>query len=133
VLNINLDMIGCTMGKLTAKCTAEEASVHYINYLGYEKGISIASKQGVHSSDSTPFADRGIPAITFARYAPSNTATIHNSYDTIAVMSGEQMAEDIGFVIAFADRMANAVMCPIKREIPEKVRDEIDRYLLRKK
>ncbi|MBQ3126048.1 MAG: Zn-dependent exopeptidase M28 [Clostridia bacterium] len=133
VLNINLDMIGCTMGHLIAKCTTEEALVHYISYLGCEKGVSIAPKQGVHSSDSTPFADRGIPAVSFARYAPSNTATIHNSYDTIAVMRGEQMVEDIDFVIAFADRMANAVICPVKREIPDKVRDELDRYLLRKK
>ncbi len=133
VLDINIDMIGCTMGRLIAYCSAEEAVVSYLTYLGCELGVSIAPRQGIHSSDSTPFADCGIPAVSFARSAPGGTATIHNAYDTIAVMRGEQMAEDIAFITAFADRMANAVLCPVKREIPDKVKDEIDRYLLRKK
>lgn len=133
VLNINLDMIGCIMGKLIANCSAEEAVVSYLNYLGCELGVSVSPRQGIHSSDSTPFADRGIPAVSFARAAPGNTATIHNSYDTIALMKGEQMVEDIDFIRTFADRMANAAICPVKREIPDKVKDELDRYLLRKK
>lgn len=133
VLDINIDMIGCIMGRFAAHCSAEEAVVSYISYLGCELGVSIAPRQGIHSSDSTPFADRGIPAVSFARGAPANTATIHNAYDTIAVMSGEQMAADIAFIAAFADRMANAAICPVKREIPDKVKDELDRYLLRKK
>ena len=133
VLNINLDMIGCIMGKFIYCATAEEKLCHYLSYLGSELGFGITGSQDVYSSDSTPFADKGIPAVSFARIAPGNTATIHNSYDTIAVMKGEQMVEDIDFIIAFTDRMANAVRCPVAREMPDNMKDKLDIYLCRKR
>lgn len=133
VLNINLDMIGCIMGKFIACCTAEEPAVHYLKYLGAEWGFPVAAYQDVYSSDSTPFADHGIPAISFARIAPRNTATIHNSYDSVAVMSAEQMEQDVQFVIDFTDRMANAMHCPILREMPDNMKEKLDIYLCRKR
>jgi len=133
VLNINLDMIGCTMGKFISCVTGEEKLCHYISYFGMEKGFGVAVSQDVYSSDSTPFADKGIPAVSFARIAPNNTATIHNSYDTIAVMSGEQMARDIDFLVAFTDRMVNAAHCPVAREMPANMKEKLDTYLLRKR
>ena len=133
VLNINLDMIGCIMGKFIACATAEEKLVNYIEYFGSEQGFGISARQGVYSSDSTPFADKGVPAISFARMAPPNTATIHNSYDTAAVMSGEQMVEDIRFLAAFSHRMANAVRLPVAKEIPDSMKDRLDEYLNRKR
>lgn len=132
-LNINLDMIGCIMGKFISCCTTEEALVHYINYFSCELGFSVATKQDVYSSDSTPFADKGVPAVSFARIAPPNTATIHNSYDTVALMSGPQMGQDIDFLIAFTNRMANAVKCPVERKIPDSVKEKLDIYLARKR
>lgn len=132
-LNINLDMIGCIMGKFISCCTTEEALVHYINYFSCERGFSVATKQDVYSSDSTPFADKGVPAVSFARIAPPNTATIHNSYDTIALISGSQMCADIDFLIAFTDRMANAVKCPVEKKIPENMKEKLDIYLARKR
>ncbi len=133
VLNINLDMIGCIMGKFIACCTTEESLTHYIKYMGNELGWPIAAHQDVYSSDSTPFADKGVPALSFARIAPHNTATIHNSYDTMAVMSGEQMVADIDFITAFTTRMACAVRCPVAREIPENMKEKLDIYLNRKR
>lgn len=133
VLNVNLDMIGCIMGKFIACATAEEKLVSYVEYFAAEMGREIKASQDVYSSDSTPFADKGIPAISFARIAPNNTATIHNSYDTMALMKGEQMAEDIDFLIAFTNRMANAQLCPVKREMPDNMKEKLDEYLCRKR
>ena len=133
VLNINLDMIGCIMGKFIACCTTEEKLTHYLSYFGLEQGWPLAVRQDVYSSDSTPFADKGVPAVSFARIAPPNTGTIHNSYDTMALMSGEQMVKDIEFIVAFADRMANAVRCPVAREMPDNMKEKLDIYLCRKR
>ena len=132
-LNINLDMIGCTMGKFIGCCTTEEALVKYLEYFGNELGFPIAVRQDVYSSDSTPFADKGVPALSFARIAPPSTGTIHNSYDTMALMSGEQMAKDIDFIVAFTARMANSVRCPVSREIPDNMKEKLDIYLTRKR
>ena len=48
-------------------------------------------------------------------------------------MKGEQMCEDIDFLIAFADRMANAVRCPVARTMPDNMKDKLDIYLSRKR
>ena len=133
VLNINLDMIGCIMGKFIYCVTGEEKLCHYISYMASELGFGIDGRQDVYSSDSTPFADKGVPAVSFARIAPQNTATIHNSYDTLAVMKGEQMVEDIDFLVAFTARMANAKLCPVARTMPDNMKDKLDQYLCRKR
>ena len=133
VLNINLDMIGCIMGKFISCCTTEEKLVGYIQYFALEQGFGCSSHQDVYSSDSTPFADKGVPAVSFARIAPPATATIHNSYDTKAVMSERQMAADMDFIVAFTERMANAKHCPVDRKIPDNMKEKLDEYLTRKR
>jgi hypothetical protein len=133
VLCVNLDMIGSIMGKFIACCSAEEKLCHYISYLGSELGFGVAPHQDVYASDSTPFADNGVPSLSFARIAPPTTATIHNSYDTAELMSGEQMERDIEFITAFVNRMANAARCPVSRTIPDAVKEKLDTYLNRKR
>lgn len=133
VLGINIDMIGCVMGKFCSICTTEQRLVYYLSYLGDEIGISVSPAQDIHSSDSTPFADKGIPTASFVRRAPQNTATIHNSYDTKKLIKTDNMQKDIAFITAFAERMANAVNCPVARTIPDNMKEKLDKYLLRKR
>lgn len=131
--NINLDMIGCIMGEFLACCTSEEKLCHFIEYFASMQGFGIRPYQDVYSSDSTPFADKGIPAVSFARIAPTNTAVIHNSYDTKKVMSAAQMEKDIAFILSFTEQMANAVKLPVAREMPENMKEKLDVYLARKR
>lgn len=133
VLNINLDMIGTYMGKFISCVSAEEKLAGYISYMGAEKGFPVSAKTGVYSSDSTPFADQGIPAVSFARIASDRVAPIHCRYDLKDVMSMEQLQKDIEFVTEFTDRFANAAVCPVAREIPENIKKELDEYLYRKR
>ena len=44
-----------------------------------------------------------------------------------------QLISDIGFLSDFTLNMADAVKCPVSREIPEDVRTKLDEYLLRKR
>lgn len=131
VLNINLDMVGSFMGKFIAVCTAEQKLPDYISYFAMEQGWGIDATQGVFSSDSTPFADHGVPAISFARAAGPSYGPIHTRYDTMDMLSPKQLLKDIGFLAAFASRMADAACCPVGREIPDNMKKELDRYLLR--
>ena len=131
VLDINVDMIGQTMGSFSACCTAEEKLGHYLEYLGLEIGWGMKVYDDVYSSDSTPFADKGIPAVTFARMCGGQYASFHNCYDTEKLLSAKQIKEDVGFITYFTDRMANAVKCPVDRRIPKKLKKKIDVYLER--
>ena len=132
-LNVNLDMIGCTMGKFIACVSAEEALASYLRYLGAELNFPVASRTGVYSSDSTPFADKGVPAVSLARIAGGLVAPIHVRYDTMEVMSMAQMEKDVAFIAEFTRRMAVSAACPVSRTIPESVRKELDEYLFKKR
>lgn len=132
-MNINLDMIGTYMGKFIACVSAEEKLSHYISYMAAEVGFPVESKTGVYSSDSTPFADKNVPAVSFARIASGNVAPIHCRYDLMDVMSMEQLQKDIDFLAKFTERFADAAVCPVSREIPEKIKKELDEYLFRKR
>ena len=130
VLNINLDMIGTWLGKFIAKVSAEEKLA---GYLGAELGFPLKASLGVYSSDSTPFADKGVPALSLARIAGGSVAPIHCRYDRPDVLSMEQLQKDIAFITEFTRRMAQSACCPVSREIPEKVKKELDEYLFRKR
>lgn len=131
ILNINVDMIGSAFASLLACCTTEQKACHYIEYLAKELGTSIHVYQGVYSSDSTPFADNGIPAISFGSH--DALQPIHVRYDTSYIMNEKELNNDINFIIEFSKHMANSKVMPIKREIPEKMKEELDIYLTRKK
>ena len=132
-LNVNLDMIGSVMGRFIACVSAEDGLAAYIRYDAAQRGWGIDVWTGVYSSDSTPFADKGVPAVSFARLAPGSQSNIHSRYDTMALLSDEQLKKDGEFAAAFTLSMADAVKCPVKREIPEKLRNELDEYLNRKR
>ena len=132
-LNINLDMIGTYMGRFITCVSAEDKLLHFIEYFCALRGWGLYGRQDVYSSDSTPFADHGVPALSFARIAPKSQATIHNRYDTKTLLSEAQLAEDIDFLTDFTLAMADAVKCPVSREIPDSVKTKLDEYLLRKR
>lgn len=129
---LNIDMIGVILGKEIACSTAENGLVSYIDYVGKEIGISVSSYQGVYSSDSTPFADKGIPATSFCRAAPMGGATIHSRKDVLDHMSADAFDSSLKLITAFADRIINAHTFPVNRVIPDNMKLELDYYNLRK-
>lgn len=133
VLNINLDMIGSVMGRFIACVSAEEKLTNYISYLAAELGFPVAARTGVYSSDSTAFADKGVPALSFARIAANGVAPIHCRYDLPELLSMDQLESDIAFLVEFTRRMAVAAVCPVSRELPETIKIELDEFLSRRR
>lgn len=133
VLNVNVDMIGSVMGSFLACVSAEEGLVHFIRYFAGARGWGINPYSGVYSSDSTPFADHGVPAVSFARGAPGSQSNIHSRYDTYELLSDRRIRDDAGFISDFTAFMADSFKCPVKREIPDKIKEDLDKYLVRKR
>lgn len=129
LLCINVDMAGNTIGYEQAVSTAEIALVNYIDYLGKEIGFPIISKQGVYPSDSTPFANASVPAVSFARLCDRNGAQIHSRKDNIKHLDEETLNKTSQFVLEFARRMVFSYVVPVSKEIPENMRKELDIYL----
>lgn len=127
-LCINVDMTGVVIGKDIACCTSKNSLVDYINYLGREVGFPIVAHQGVYSSDSTSFADKGIPALSFARLSPRGGEEIHSRKDVIDFLDEKNYYDTCNFIIEFAKRMISSVYFPVEQEIPEEMKKELDVY-----
>ena len=131
-LCINVDMVGVTIGFDIACCTSNMSLVNYIKYLGCEVGFAIQTRQGVYSSDSTPFADNGVPALSFARIAPQGGAVIHSRKDVIDYLSEDNYYRTCDFMAKFANTLVESVNFPVEKEIPQNMKEEIEYYFGRK-
>lgn len=132
LLMINVDVGGPVLGREGIAVTGEESLVHYIQYATQVRGISAEVKQGIYSSDSIPFADSGIPAVNFTRFGAPGAAYIHNRFDTLDFLSPEGLEKTARSVLAFAQDMVNAAAFPVKREIPQNMAEEVEKYLYKK-
>ena len=132
VFCLNVDMIGVVLGKEIACCTSEMSLVNYIDYLGKEIGIAISAKQGVYSSDSTPFADNGVPSVSFARISPQGGAKIHSRLDVIDHLDKNSFSSSLTIMNEFIVRMDNSKVFPVSRVIPDNMKLELDYYNFRK-
>ena len=129
ILTINVDVAGCVLGRDLAMVTADESLCHYIEHLAKEINFSMNVKQQVYSSDSTPFANAGVPAVSFARFGAEGGAFIHCRYDLIDWLSSDSLAHTTEFVLAFADHIDKAKINPIVRKMPENMVKDIHQYL----
>ena len=131
VLLINVDMAGPIIGSDRAYVTADMSLKHMVDYLASEVGHPIISVQDVYSSDSTPFAEKGVPAISFARFGAAGSAPGHNRYDLIEHLSAESLQHTSDFIEVFSDRIINSVVFPVPQEIPENMVKAVDKYMHR--
>lgn len=132
LLMVNVDVGGPILGRDTVAVMAEEDLVKYVDYAAKIHGHSAKVEQRIYSSDSIPFADSGVPAINFCRFGTQGAAYIHNRFDTLDFLSPEALEKTARFVMAFAQSMVNAAAFPVKREIPEKIVEEVEKYLYKK-
>ena len=131
-LCINVDMTGPLFGRDYALVTAEEALCHNITYLYKELGHPMTVLQEICSSDSIPFADKGIPCVNFLRRSAKNASQIHCRHDVIDIISAEALERTTRFIVAFSNRMLEAKFFPIEKTMPQIMVDKIDKYLHKK-
>lgn len=127
-LCINVDMTAVNLGHDICCVTGESKISGYIELLSKEVGFKIKVSEGVYSSDSTPFADKGIPALSFARLSNSFGAKIHSNKDNGLFLSEKYFYQTADFIKVFASHMINAKVFPIAKIMPTKMKEEIDKY-----
>lgn len=133
ILMINVDVAGALLGRDVAMCTSENCLVDYINYVACENNFSINVKQDIYSSDSTPFANHGVPAVSFCRFATQGDAFIHCRHDVIKYLSADALGATAEFVNTFAQSIVNIPVFPIPRTMPANMVEKVDKYLNKKK
>lgn len=121
VLNINLDMLGCVLGEFVAFSCAEDGMHDLLSrYLARHRfGGSV--RYDIRSSDSSTFVYFGVPAVSFARYAPSGAFPIHTRNDTATAVDEGRLLADMRFIAGFAEYVASGDLPP--RAIADRIRE----------
>ncbi len=127
----NFDMCGTVLGPNTVFVTGGEDLKHYAEAFCKEYGLNATLHQDVHSSDSAPFSDKGIPALGLSR--GTRTAEIHTRNDLMYSLSAKQLKKDGDFSISFIERVANSARLPIGVGMPEDMKEKLDKYFQRDK
>ena len=125
---INVDVAGGFLGKNVALITANERVKGHVETLARQEGLEMDTRLDVYSSDSIPFADKGIPGINFCRFG----APIHNRHDVLQYISPARLEEMAAFVYKYADAVVNAKFFPVEREMTDGVKKNLKAYLERR-
>ena len=127
VFCINFDMTGTAFGSNLTMITGTEEMQKWVKELSLSIGYTSKYNRNVHSSDSAPFALRGVPAVGVAR---DGQAGGHSRYDVPAPLA----AEPLGRCVKFAKLLSEAtVNCPeesipVKREMPDDMMEKLNKY-----
>lgn len=129
---VNVDVAAPVIGSESAMVMASEELTHFTDLYLKMRGYSVAVKQDIYSSDSIPFADKGVPGINFCRFGAPGSAYIHNRHDVIKYLSAEALEKTLVYTIDFTDMLAGCVAFPTKREVPKEIVEKVDKYLFKK-
>ena len=125
----NFDMCGTILGPNNICITGGKELEDFVELFCRETGYSARTRTGVHSSDSAPFADMGIPGIGLSR--GTQTSEIHTCRDTMFPIGDKALRENIDFATKMIARVANSVMLPVDTGMPDDIKKELDKYFQR--
>lgn len=128
VMMFNLDIGGGIIAQNFATVTGPEKLGNYVEAIGAEYGMALECQAKVASSDSTPFADVGIPTVGFSRSGGALSQYMHTSQDSLDYVDAAHLAMIGDFSLEFLRRMTGAMKFPFERTIPESLKDEMKRY-----
>ncbi|MBQ3911539.1 MAG: M28 family peptidase, partial [Lachnospiraceae bacterium] len=98
-----------------------------------ETGYEAVTFAKLMSSDCANFNDYGIPSISIGEGAPRGGGYMHTRYDNMDLIDEDVLEREAGFLAKLADRVANSVVIPIPKHIPENLRKDIIEYFGEKK
>ena len=132
VFMVNADVGGPVLGANKAYLTCNQDGVAYVAALLNEGGYAFEVKQSIQSSDSIPMTDAGVPCLNINRAAAHGAGVMHSRLDTVSFLSARGLGQILYPALDIMKRLDGASVFPIKREVPQEVRDMVDRYLYRK-
>lgn len=127
----NFDMCGTVLGPNEIYVTGGDDLLHFAQQYAREVGWPANFVQKVHSSDSAPFADNGVPALGITRR--TGTAGIHIHQDLLFPLSEASMGDIFTFSAGIIARVANARFLPVKTGMPDSMKEQLDKYFKRDK
>lgn len=121
----NFDMCGTVLGPNLIFVTGSEELEAFVRQFCRHEGYSAEIWKRVQSSDSAPFADKGIPCLGLSR--GTSIVTTHTRYDLIAPIGAKQLRINGDFAVRMVSHVAESTLLPVPLGMPEDVQRELDK------
>lgn len=130
---INVDVAAPILGSDKCIVMGDDALEHYVRGMMRENGFPVDVSSDTYSSDSIPFADHGVAAVNFARFAAPGAGFIHDHRDTMDFLSADALGKTLRYAFTFTDKVANAPVFPFDGKVSDDMKAKVDKYLKRRK
>ncbi|MBP3323906.1 MAG: M28 family peptidase [Clostridia bacterium] len=132
IFMVNVDVGGAVLGLDRCGVTADEDLKNYTDAFMKINGFSVDVYKSIYSSDSIPFADKGIPAVNFERDCTPGGGYIHCRHDVIDYLWPDALENTATHILKYSEALVNSYVFPFERKIPDDIREKVDNYLYRK-
>jgi len=128
-LVVNIDVSGDAIGNDHFQVTGTNELIGYVDGITKEIGLAFKTALDIYSSDNMPFTPYEIPSVNIFRAGGKATSMIHTPADSVKNVGQKGYDTTIKSSINLLNRVLNAKVYPIKKEIDESLREKIEKYL----
>jgi len=128
-LVVNVDVAGDELGRNELVVLGTPRLQGYAEGITRELGHFFRSSLDVYSSDCMPFATLEIPSVSLARDGGESSSLVHTPGDRAERTSARGLAPSAEAAVGILDRVLNAVIYPVDREIERSLKERIEKYL----
>ena len=128
-LVVNIDVSGDAIGHDHFNVIGSKELLGYTDGITKEIGMVFKSAIEIFSSDGMPFTPYEIPSVNVFREGGKATVMIHTPGDNVKNVGPKGYDTTIKASINLLDRVLNAKVYPVKKEIDGELKDKIEKYL----
>jgi len=128
-LVVNIDVTGDAIGHDHFNVIGSKELLGYADGITKEIGMVFKSNIDIFSSDGMPFTPYEIPSVNVFRAGGKATSMIHTPDDSVQNVSPRGYDTTIKASINLLDRILNAKVYPVKKEIDKSLKEKIEKYL----
>ncbi len=126
---MNIDVAGDIIGTDHLNVIGTKEMLGYLDGITKEIGLNFYSKLEIQSSDCMPFTKYEIPSVNIHRKGGAGSSAIHTPDDSPKNVSRSGLKNTLTAATNVLERVLNAKVYPINREIDGSLRDRIEKYL----
>ena len=128
-LMLNIDVSGDAIGTDAVAVIGTNFLLGYVDGLIRETGYMFQRRLDIYSSDCMPFSVYEFPSVNLARFGGKASHLIHTDGDNVRNVSREGYESCIRAAIHLLERIGNAGVYPVDREIDSSLREKIEKYI----
>ena len=128
-LVVNVDLSGEIIGRDSLAVLGTKQLMGYAGGLAREAGLMFSERLDIFSSDCMPFCAHEVPSVNISRGDGQGIFFTHTADDRAENISGKGLENSYTAARFLLERILQAGIYPIKKEIDESLREKIEKYL----